>query len=1036
MPMVKRTEAIQAKYNVTVDFPHLGLHSAAATGDLGLVKYALEHGQPINSVLDGVLPLHAACSGGNDLVVRLLIEKGADVNAPRLPRRYFSERFRDASAPIVGTSGSTPLHFACANGHTNVVLTLLMHGAHPDRTDKHGKTPEVLSRENGFMACADILQEWVHNKDRDLREREGTGLALDAESSADVKSHHHHSCSGSDCKICPIGKRLRVKRSIDHALNVLMPSLAQSHSSSLQSSSAVPTLETIVASPLIPTDGLGESALRDDTGTSRMDHSSTRRPSLPDVLDVNQTMPMVRRPPVAVTSSRRPRSAGTDAENTTTTHRVKGKVSLLNIFKKNNADIPGASESSSYASPTSSTSVSPSPVPYQLSNGSFSPSPNASPRGVASPSTEETPLDATVTRKFRGRLFSETTASHPPLAIELHRAMSDERLRTRTQSNQGFTFQPQARTNPSLESTSPPVKLGYLRPHYRSISSGNSQTSIPPFDSVGTPASRALRFDSSSTSTSQQGNGRHSSHSPGRSVRTARSISSVRSALHTDTSRSPLIPTAQLGTSSGVTEFTEEPEYLEEDEQYDEPITSSAGLIQPDSRSSTLKVEGQSRRNSTISSHASLSPLPSPGIVLPSTNFDGPFNINSPPPEDLDSPTELTHLDTRNMECRLRGDSMSSMSTSGTSAYLTTPGLQHPQLPPPHILSSVSTPPEFPAMDYSGRGIISRAASSSAAFPHDIETTYSAKGLRAALDIDIRSISTHAQAEALVQRAQRSILEMQEVDVSQQVPVESAVPDRTPLSAKLAAYGESLALERKLKQEEQGKRGSASQTQVTNDRNDANEVSLVGSPRSAVNLKGLDRKYSLEERSHGSGTVRQSRTKRPHTSGGSSSSDMSQFRPGDGPHSSVYQLSAPVSHVASSSSTDLYSRMQGNPVTPPRSSHLKTNSEFYRDARPRLNRSYTPEPGSDVFPSPDSTTGAPLSRICTAPTDSYPDFDRKLSSQERHAARVNKLAKMGFSSPSPDPRQSSTAGSRSHPGYKQRLGGLKGFVQNLQLMGK
>ena len=47
------------------------------------MKYALDHGQPINSALDGALPLHAACAGGNDLVVRLLIDHGADVNAPR-----------------------------------------------------------------------------------------------------------------------------------------------------------------------------------------------------------------------------------------------------------------------------------------------------------------------------------------------------------------------------------------------------------------------------------------------------------------------------------------------------------------------------------------------------------------------------------------------------------------------------------------------------------------------------------------------------------------------------------------------------------------------------------------------------------------------------------------------------------------------------------------------------------------------------------------------------------------------------------------
>ncbi|KIM85886.1 hypothetical protein PILCRDRAFT_29111, partial [Piloderma croceum F 1598] len=66
------------------------------------------------------LPLHATSSGGNDLVVKPLIEQGADVNAPMLlPLRRYSDLYRDNSAPIVGSSGSTPLHFAAANGHTN-----------------------------------------------------------------------------------------------------------------------------------------------------------------------------------------------------------------------------------------------------------------------------------------------------------------------------------------------------------------------------------------------------------------------------------------------------------------------------------------------------------------------------------------------------------------------------------------------------------------------------------------------------------------------------------------------------------------------------------------------------------------------------------------------------------------------------------------------------------------------------------------------------------------------------------------------------
>ena len=83
--------------------PNLELHSAAASGNVGLVHYALTHGQPVNSVLHGVLPLHAACSGGSVSVVRMLIERGADVNAPRLPRRYSDGK--RSNAPSVGAAG-------------------------------------------------------------------------------------------------------------------------------------------------------------------------------------------------------------------------------------------------------------------------------------------------------------------------------------------------------------------------------------------------------------------------------------------------------------------------------------------------------------------------------------------------------------------------------------------------------------------------------------------------------------------------------------------------------------------------------------------------------------------------------------------------------------------------------------------------------------------------------------------------------------------------------------------------------------------
>ncbi|KAL7337369.1 ankyrin repeat-containing domain protein, partial [Rhodotorula toruloides] len=101
---------------ITTSYPNLGLHGAAANGNTGLVQYALSHGQPVNSILSGVLPLHAAASSGNETVVRMLIEAGADVNSPRLSRRFTREGSKERGVSV-GTQGSTPLHFAAANGH-------------------------------------------------------------------------------------------------------------------------------------------------------------------------------------------------------------------------------------------------------------------------------------------------------------------------------------------------------------------------------------------------------------------------------------------------------------------------------------------------------------------------------------------------------------------------------------------------------------------------------------------------------------------------------------------------------------------------------------------------------------------------------------------------------------------------------------------------------------------------------------------------------------------------------------------------------
>jgi ankyrin repeat protein len=127
------------------------------------VSFALTNGQPTNAVLDGVLPLHAAASGGNVSVVRMLIDAGADLNAPRLSRKLgtgggkggagagasASGSTKNISGAHIGTGGSTALHFAAANGHVDALTLLLGYGADLEKPDKHGVTPLMLAESLG-----------------------------------------------------------------------------------------------------------------------------------------------------------------------------------------------------------------------------------------------------------------------------------------------------------------------------------------------------------------------------------------------------------------------------------------------------------------------------------------------------------------------------------------------------------------------------------------------------------------------------------------------------------------------------------------------------------------------------------------------------------------------------------------------------------------------------------------------------------------------------------------------------------------------
>ncbi len=103
---------------------------------LGLADRARAHLDEDPSLLnsyshDGWTPLHLAAFFGREDVARLLLERGAEVNA-----RSRSERFARAN---------TPLHAAAANRQTAVAEMLIARGADVNAQDGHGFTPLALA---------------------------------------------------------------------------------------------------------------------------------------------------------------------------------------------------------------------------------------------------------------------------------------------------------------------------------------------------------------------------------------------------------------------------------------------------------------------------------------------------------------------------------------------------------------------------------------------------------------------------------------------------------------------------------------------------------------------------------------------------------------------------------------------------------------------------------------------------------------------------------------------------------------------------
>lgn len=118
------------------------LGNAAFFGHWKVCDFLIQNGADVNYKVDKTheTPLHNALSKAGRpyyfYVVKLLVEKGADVNAKTVPGIETEAFMRD-----VRTKGETPLHRAAAYAEEQTIEFLIQHGADKEAKDAYDNSP-------------------------------------------------------------------------------------------------------------------------------------------------------------------------------------------------------------------------------------------------------------------------------------------------------------------------------------------------------------------------------------------------------------------------------------------------------------------------------------------------------------------------------------------------------------------------------------------------------------------------------------------------------------------------------------------------------------------------------------------------------------------------------------------------------------------------------------------------------------------------------------------------------------------------------
>ena len=130
------------------DFRNEMLHVAARKRFPRAAEVLLLAGAQVEAPLQGKTPLIVSAEMGDNTMVLLLLEKGADIEAKT-------------------SDGRTALHRAAENGHEAAVRVLLEHRADVEAKDKDGGTALHWAAENGHEATVRVMLE--HRADVDAK---------------------------------------------------------------------------------------------------------------------------------------------------------------------------------------------------------------------------------------------------------------------------------------------------------------------------------------------------------------------------------------------------------------------------------------------------------------------------------------------------------------------------------------------------------------------------------------------------------------------------------------------------------------------------------------------------------------------------------------------------------------------------------------------------------------------------------------------------------------------------------------------------